>query len=110
MGRAISYSARAKVYHSHNYNCRQQFRRNFDIAVSQTEHPEAFAGISSESEGKRMVSLCIAHLRKIHRSYLIPGFIMNCGARFLGFKLGKMYRLIPNGLRKRLSSQPGYWT
>ncbi|MCR5509885.1 MAG: glycosyltransferase [Lachnospiraceae bacterium] len=110
MGRAISYSARARVYHSHNYNCRQQFKRNFDNAVSQAEHPEAFAGISSESEGKRLVAQCIAHLKKIHRSYLIPGFILNCAARFLGFKLGKKYRLIPNGLRKRLTSQPGYWT
>ena len=109
-GYSISYSAGAKVYHSHNYTCRQQFKRNFDLAVSQTEHPEVFKGLSSESEGKRLVRECIAHLRKIHRSYLIPGFIMNCAGRFLGFKIGRMYKYIPNGLRKRLSSQPGYWT
>ena len=23
-----------------NYNCRQQFHRNFDLAVSQADHPE----------------------------------------------------------------------
>lgn len=108
-GYAVSYTADACVYHSHNYNCRQQFKRNFDLAVSQAQHPEVFAGVSSESEGMRMVRGCIAHLKSIHRSYLIPGFIFNCGARFLGYRLGKRYRLIPKGLRRCLSSQPSYW-
>lgn len=108
-GYAISYTAEACVYHSHNYNCRQQFKRNFDLAVSQAEHPEVFAGVSSESEGKRMVRGCIAHLKQIHRTYMIPGFILNCGARFIGFRLGKLHRFIPNGLRRILSAQPLYW-
>ena len=34
-GWKIYYAADAKVIHSHNYNCRQQFHRNFDLAVSQ---------------------------------------------------------------------------
>ncbi len=109
-GYSISYTASAKVYHSHNYTCAQQFKRNFDLAVSQVSHPEVFKGISSESEGKRMVKGCIAHLRKEHKSYLIPGFIMNCASRFLGYRLGKKYKIIPFGLRKKLSSQPGFWS
>ncbi|MCR5596236.1 MAG: glycosyltransferase family 2 protein [Lachnospiraceae bacterium] len=109
-GYSISYTADARVYHSHNYTCKQQFKRNFDLAVSQTDHPEVFSGISSESEGIRMVKGCISHLVSIHKPYLIPGFIMNCASRLLGFKLGKIYRVIPNGIRKILSSQPGYWT
>ena len=48
---AIAYVADAKVIHSHNYNCTQQFKRNFDLAVSQADHPEVFGGIHSESEG-----------------------------------------------------------
>ena len=39
---AIAYVADAKVIHSHNYNCTQQFKRNFDLAVSQADHPEVF--------------------------------------------------------------------
>ena len=109
-GYSVSYTASAKVYHSHNYTCIQQFKRNFDLAVSQVSHPEVFKGISSESEGKRMVKGCIAHLRKEHKSYLIPGFIMNCASRFLGYRLGKKYKIIPAGLRKKLSSQPGFWS
>ena len=41
-GYGIAYAAEAKVIHSHNYNCMQQFHRNFDLGVSQAEHPEIF--------------------------------------------------------------------
>ena len=41
-GYGIAYAADAQVFHSHNYSCRQQFRRNFDLGVSQAEHPEIF--------------------------------------------------------------------
>ena len=47
-GWKIYYAADAKVIHSHNYNCRQQFHRNFDLAVSQADHPEIFEGVPSE--------------------------------------------------------------
>lgn len=50
-GGSVAYRADARVVHSHNYGCMQQFRRNFDLAVSQADHPEVFAGIRSESEG-----------------------------------------------------------
>lgn len=38
-GYGIAYQADACVYHSHNYSCSQQFHRNFDLGVSQAEHP-----------------------------------------------------------------------
>ena len=37
---AIAYVAEARVVHSHNYTNRQQLHRNFDLAVSQADHPE----------------------------------------------------------------------
>ena len=52
-GFAIAYAADARVIHSHNYSGRQQFHRNFDLAVSQAEHPEVFGGLASEGEGIR---------------------------------------------------------
>ena len=39
-GYAIAYVAEARVVHSHNYTNRQQLHRNFDLAVSQADHPE----------------------------------------------------------------------
>ena len=32
-GYGIAYAADAKVVHSHNYSCSQQFHRNFDLGV-----------------------------------------------------------------------------
>ncbi|MCU6429181.1 glycosyltransferase family 2 protein, partial [Enterobacter sichuanensis] len=54
-GREIAYVAEAMVYHSHNYGNMMQFKRNFDLAVSQADHPQIFSMASSESEGMRMV-------------------------------------------------------
>ena len=44
-GYFIAYVAEAKVIHSHNYGNMEQLRRNFDLGVSQKEHPEVFEGI-----------------------------------------------------------------
>lgn len=41
-GYSIAYVAEAKVVHSHNYTNRELFQRNFDLAVSQADHPEIF--------------------------------------------------------------------
>ena len=86
-----------------------QISANVMIAGCVNIGDTVFAGVSSESEGMRMVRGCIAHLKSVHKPYLIPGFILNCGARFLGFRLGKKYKLIPKGIRRLISSQPLYW-
>ena len=54
-GWRIAYAADARVYHSHNYTAKEQFHRNFDNGVSQAQHPEIFAGVSSEAEGVKLV-------------------------------------------------------
>lgn len=63
-GYGVAYAAEARVVHSHNYGYMQQLRRNFDLAVSQEDHPEIFAAISSESEGIRLVKSTAAYLIK----------------------------------------------
>lgn len=50
-GYKIAYAAEARVIHSHNYSCIQQFHRNFDLGVSQAEHPEIFESVKSEGRG-----------------------------------------------------------
>ena len=43
-GYSVAYAADAQVVHSHNYTNGQQFHRNFDLGVSQAEHPEISDG------------------------------------------------------------------
>ncbi len=98
-GGKIAYASQACVIHSHQYTNRQQFRRNFDLAVSQAKHPEVFEGISSESEGIRYVRAAYAFFREHnHRREIVP-FIISCGYRYLGYRTGKHYKKLS---RKRI--------
>lgn len=108
-GYQIAYAAEAKVIHSHNYNCRQQFHRNFDLGVSQAQHPEVFAGIRSESEGKRMVKAATAYLKKNHMLSKIPYFYMQCFWKYAGYLLGKHYKKLPRKLVLACTASPNYF-
>lgn len=108
-GYAVHYVPDAGVIHSHNYTWMQQFRRNFDIGASQVMHPEIFAGISSEETGKRMVKETIAHFREIGKNLEIPHYIMMCGARFLGYRLGRSYEKLPRFIIRGATMNPTYW-
>ena len=50
-GYSVVYAADARVYHSHNYSCREQFRRNFDNGVSQAQHADIFSGYHQNRRG-----------------------------------------------------------
>lgn len=108
-GYGIAYAADAKVIHSHNYSFRQQLRRNFDLAVSQAEHPEVFADVPSEGEGIRMVKQTMRYLRDSKKAYLIPELVMQSGSKYLGYQLGKHYKLLPMALVRKLTMNQAYW-
>lgn len=52
---AVAYAAGARVIHSHNYNCRQQFKRNFDLAVSQATIRSSLAACGRKAREIRLV-------------------------------------------------------
>ena len=108
-GYKIVYAAEAKVLHSHNYSCMQQFHRNFDLGVSQAEHPEVFAEISSEKEGKRMVLTACKHFIKIGKPFEIVHLITQSGAKYIGYYLGKRYQKLPKGWIKKCTASRAYW-
>lgn len=90
-GYKIAYAADACVIHSHNYTNKQQFKRNFDIAVSQKMHPEVFADVSSEAEGKKYVKQAYAYFCEHKKPYFIIPFGVTCVYKYIGFFLGKRY-------------------
>lgn len=108
-GYKIDYVAEAQVIHFHRYSNVQQFTRNFDLAVSQADHPEVFDRVSSESEGIKLVKTQIAYLFKQKRIWKIPGFVMQSGCKFLGYKLGKKYSKLPMNIVKKCSMNKAYW-
>lgn len=109
-GKAVAYCADAKVIHSHNYSGRQQFHRNFDLGVSQAEHPEIFQGVPSEGEGIRLVKDTAAYLCRSGRIWRLPQLIWQSGCKFIGYRLGKAYRKLPMGVIRRCTMNIEYWT
>ncbi|RHO78725.1 glycosyltransferase [Ruminococcus sp. AF45-4BH] len=108
-GYGIAYAAEAKVIHSHNYNCMQQFHRNFDLGVSQAEHPEIFEGVPSEGEGMRLVKKTLSHLVRSGKIWLIPGFILQCAGKYAGYLAGKNFRRLPKKFVLWCTMSPNYW-
>lgn len=108
-GYRIAYAADARVYHAHNYTNLQQFHRNFDLGVSQAEHPEIFKGVPSEGEGVRMIKQTAAYLRKKKQSWKILGLYVTSGWKYLGYQLGRHYRVLPKWMIRRCTMNKEYW-
>ncbi len=108
-GYQIAYVAEAEVIHAHNYNCMQQLRRNFDLGVSQADCPEVFADVKSESEGKKLVAEARRRFKAEGKSSKLPGFYMQCAFKYLGYLLGKHYRVLPRPIIMKITTNQEYW-
>jgi rhamnosyltransferase len=108
-GWKIAYCADAQVHHSHDYSFMDEFKRYFDIGVFHAQTvwlQETFGGVSGE--GLRFV---ISELRYLieHAPWLMPSAIVRTGLKWLGFKLGTLYKEMPKALRSCLSLHKTYW-
>lgn len=108
-GYKIVYAADAKVIHSHNYTNRQQFRRSFDLAVSQAQHPEVFDGVKSEKEGIRMLKNTAIHFIRNRHPMMVVRLLTSSAAKYLGYLAGKHYKALPTKIVEKCSMSPGYW-
>ena len=108
-GYRVAYEAEARVIHSHNYTHGQQFHRNFDLGVSQADHPEVFANVPSESEGMKMVKETTRYLKENHMLSKLPHFYLQCGCKYAGYWLGKRYKRLPKSWVLAFTSSKEYW-
>lgn len=108
-GGKIAYCADAQVIHSHNYSASDQFHRYFDLAVSQAMHPEVFGGVSSESEGMRLVMKSIRHCLRIKKPWLVFTVVTQNAGKFLGYKLGRRYEKLPKRVIRMCTMNQTFW-
>ena len=108
-GFKIAYVAEAEVIHSHNYNAIEQFHRNFDLAVSQPDNPQIFAGIRSEKEGIRLVLNTTKHLLKVGKPWLLFPLVTTSAGKILGYKFGQNYRRLSRRFILKCTMNPSYW-
>lgn len=108
-GWKIAYCADAQVFHSHDYNWRQEFQRYFDIGVFHAREPwvrENFGG--AEGEGIRFFKSEFKYLFR-RNPFLIPSALARTQIKYLGFLSGLMEKYLPVGVKKKLSMQKAFW-
>lgn len=108
-GYKIAYTAEARVIHSHNYSFSQQFHRNFDMGVSQADHPEVFAKLSPEGEGMQLLRATSEHLWKLKKKRMIPRLYIGTACKYAGYVLGKHYRSLPQKVVMKCTMNRTYW-
>ncbi len=108
-GDRVAYAAQAQVIHSHNYTGRQQFHRNFDLAVSQAQHLDVFGRVSSEGEGIRLVKETAAFLLRQGKPFQVFRLVYQSGCKYIGYFLGKRYQKLPRWLILRCTASRNYW-
>ncbi|MBQ4530580.1 MAG: glycosyltransferase family 2 protein [Lachnospiraceae bacterium] len=108
-GYSVAYAADALVYHSHNYTPMEQLKRNFDLGVSQADHPEIFENVSSENEGVKMVKDTAIHFLKAGKPWIIISLVIQSAFKLTGYKLGKNYQKLSKKTIFRLTSNKAYW-
>lgn len=108
-GWKVAYQTDAQVYHSHDYNYLQEFRRYYDIGVMHARESwmlDAFG--TPEGEGGRFVRSELSYLLK-HAPWLVPSAVLRTVLKYLGYRLGRMESIFPLGLKRYLSMHKGYW-
>ena len=109
-GYAIQYVSEAQVYHSHNYSLVEDIKRHFDIGVLHSAENWILREYGvAEGHGANYVRSAFSYFLRNNAWYLIPDLIIRCGMKYLGYKLGRSYKLLPVWLRMKLSMYSAWW-
>lgn len=108
-GYDVVYEPGAIVIHSHNYSGTQYFKRYFDLGVSHWDFKYIFDEYHAEDEGMRLVKNTIQYLIRREKYLDIPVLIYHSGMKFVGMKLGKMYKKLPMDVILKCTSNQNFW-
>ncbi len=108
-GWSVSYCATARVRHSHDYSVFQDMQRYFDFGVLHAQLPELLRELGEpEGDGLRFVKSELRYMTAA-APWLLPEVVVRNAAKYLGYRLGRVFRKLPNSMRRRLSMTAGYW-
>lgn len=86
----VAYASTATVLHSHNLTPREQYLRNKEVGVLLVRGAHLLQGVSEIGEGKRLVAFVVSSLIKERKILEIVAFGVDCAARLLGNKAGRI--------------------
>ncbi len=107
----IAYVAEASVVHSHNYSLVQEFRRSFDIGVlhkSESWLLETYG--RAEGEGLKFIKFEFSMIWQQKKMHLLPIFFCRNMTKYIGYKLGSRYDILPQCLLSTFSMNSAWWT
>lgn len=102
-GGTIAYVADAVVEHGHTYTLAGLVRRYFDNGVSLTAAPEPLRSSRTSGSGFSFSLRQASGLLQARRPDLLPRWLLETGAKWVGFRLGRAHTELPLAWRKRLS-------
>jgi len=108
-GWSVSYRATALVRHSHDYSVLQEMQRYFDYGVLHAQIPELLRELGEpEGDGLRFVKSEVQYMTTA-APWRLPEVVVRNAAKYLGYRLGRIFTKLPNAMRRRLSMTKGYW-
>jgi rhamnosyltransferase len=108
-GWKVRYCAEARVRHSHSYSIREELQRYFDFGVMHAQLPELLQHFGvAEGEGAKFVMSEMRYMAR-HAPWLLPLVPIRNAAKYIGYRLGRMYVRLPSGACRRLSMTKVYW-
>jgi len=108
-GYKVAYVPEAAVWHSHNYNVVQQFRRYFDIGASLSMNRWLLEHASAEGEGLTFVKKQLTWLLSQRHYEWIPHTMVLTIAKYAGYRLGLIQEYLPVRLKKKMSLHSQFW-
>lgn len=109
-GYKVMYTPDAAVMHSHDYSILETFRRYFDLGVC---HKAIFGdgtGAKNRSGGAGYFGSQLRWLAANGHGAQIPVACMDLVVKGVGYKLGYHHRLVPGGLKGKISMNKAYWS
>jgi rhamnosyltransferase len=108
-GYKIAYVPEAVVIHSHNYSWVMQFKRYFDIGVFLKNNSRELHYTKADNVGVEFLKEEIFHLYRNGDYIWLPYVLGEAISKYIGYKIGQRFSLIPNRMRRKLSMHSSYW-
>ncbi|OPY75951.1 MAG: putative glycosyltransferase EpsH [Syntrophorhabdus sp. PtaU1.Bin153] len=103
-GHKIAYTPEAKVFHSHNFSLKQQFRRYLEAGISLHNNDWLLRYATGNSEGARFLKGEVLYLAKKGQFHWIPYIFAESFAKYTGYWLGLHYDSLPGWIGKNVFS------
>ncbi|MGN6178412.1 MAG: glycosyltransferase family 2 protein [Mucilaginibacter sp.] len=104
-----AYVAEATVRHSHSYTLAEEYRRYFDTRVFHEQNLWMLNEYGKPTgEGFKFIKSELNYVLKKSPASLFKS-VASIFAKWLGYNSGRMYRMLPKGIVKKLSMHSFYW-